>query len=66
MKNLDVLLVANFSLIFGAAGLLWPEKLLPLFDALMFPWPATFRTVRANCLAAILFFALLIGRVLLG
>jgi hypothetical protein len=66
MKNLDVLLVANFLLIFGSAGLLWPEKFLPLFDALMFPWPASFRTVRLNCVAAILLFALLAGRLLLA
>lgn len=62
MKNLDVLVVANFSLIFGVAGMLWPEKFLPLFDVLMFPWPASYRTIRANSVAAILLSLLLAGR----
>jgi len=66
MKNVDVLLIANFSLIFGVAGLLWPEKFLTLFDTLMFPWPASFRTVRANSVAAILLSLLLTGRLLLN
>jgi hypothetical protein len=66
MQNLDVLLIANLSLIFGAAGLLWPEKLRPLFDVLMFPWPASYRTVRANSVAAILLFLLLAARLLLA
>lgn len=66
MKNLDVLLIANLALIFGTAGLLWPEKLRPLFDVLMFPWPASYRTVRANSVAAILLFLMLAARLLLG
>jgi len=66
MKNLEMLLVANFLLIFGTAGLLWPEKFLPLFDALLFPWAASHRTVRSHCIGAIVFFFLLVGRALLG
>ena len=66
MKNVDVLIIANFSLIFGVAGLLWPEKFLALFDTLMFPWPASFRTVRANSVAAILLSLLLTGRLLMN
>jgi hypothetical protein len=66
MHNLDVFVIANFSLIFGLAGLLWPEKFLPLFDVLMFPWPASFRVIRANSVAAILLCLLLVGRLLMG
>ena len=66
MHNLDVFVIANFSLIFGLAGLLWPEKFLPLFDVLMFPWPASFRVIRANSVAAILLSLLLVGRLLMG
>jgi hypothetical protein len=66
MMNLDVFVVANFSLIFGVAGLLWPEKLLPLFDVLMFPWPASYRTIRANSVAAIILSLLLAGRLLVN
>jgi hypothetical protein len=66
MKNVDVFLIANFSLTFGMAGLFWPEKFRPLFDVLMFPWPASYRMVRVNSVAAILLFFLLAGRLLLG
>ena len=66
MKNVDVLVIANFSLIFGVAGLLWPEKFLTLFDTLMFPWPASFRTVRANSVAAIVLSLLLTARLLMN
>jgi len=64
--NWDIFVVANFSLIFGVAGLLWPENFLLLFDVLMFPWPASSRVVRVNSIAAILLFLLLTGRLLLG
>jgi hypothetical protein len=53
MKNLDVLIFVQSALAFGLAGLFWPEKLMPLFDVLMFPWPASHRTVRVNSVAAI-------------
>jgi hypothetical protein len=66
MKNLDVFVIANASLIFGVAGLLWPEKFLTLFDTLMFPWPASFRTIRANSIAAILLSLLLAGRLFMS
>jgi hypothetical protein len=64
--NWDIFVVANFALIFGVAGLLWPEDFLVLFDVLMFPWPASSRVVRVNSIAAILLFLLLTGRLLLG
>jgi hypothetical protein len=53
MNYLGVCLVVQMSLAFGVAGLLWPEKLIPFFDVLMFPWAASHRTVRANSYAAI-------------
>jgi hypothetical protein len=53
MNTLGVCLVVQISLAFGVAGLLWPDKFMPLFDVLMFPWAASYRTVRANSLAAI-------------
>jgi hypothetical protein len=63
MKNLDVLIFAQSALAFGVAGLLWPEKFMPIFDVLMFPWPASFRTVRVNSLAAIGLAVLLAARI---
>jgi hypothetical protein len=64
MKNLDVLIFVQTALAFGVAGLLWPEKFMPLFDVLMFPWPASYRTVRLNSVAAIGLALLLAVRIL--
>jgi hypothetical protein len=48
------------------AGLFWPEKLMPFFEVLMFPWIASYRAVRANSIAAIGLSILLFARLLLG
>jgi hypothetical protein len=53
MNCLLACLLVQTSLAFGVAGLLWPDKLMPIFDVLMFPWAASHRIVRANSLAAI-------------
>jgi hypothetical protein len=54
MNHLTLSLFVQLSLAFGVAGLLWPEKLIAVFDVLMFPWPATHRLVRANAWGALL------------
>jgi hypothetical protein len=59
MNQMILSLVVQLSLAFGVAGLLWPEKLVAVFDVLMFPWPATHKLVRANAWGAILLSALL-------
>jgi hypothetical protein len=64
MDHIILSLVVQLSLAFGVAGLFWPEKLVAVFDVLMFPWPATHKMVRANAwgalfLAILLFIALL-------
>jgi hypothetical protein len=46
-------LVVQLCLTFGVAGLLWPDKFKPVFEVLMFPWAASYRSVRANSIAAI-------------
>ena len=66
MHHLLLSLVVQFSLAFGVAGVLWPERLVSVFDVLMFPWPATHRLVRANgwgaiLLSLVLFLALVSG-----
>jgi len=66
MNHLILSLVVQLSLAFGIAGLLWPERLVSVFDVLMFPWPATYKLVRANAwgailLSLILFLALITG-----
>jgi hypothetical protein len=53
MDYLGLCLFVQLSLAFGVAGLLWPDKFMPLFDVLMFPWAASYRTVRTNSVAAI-------------
>jgi hypothetical protein len=64
MNSVLVCVVAQLSLVFGVAGLFWPDKFLVFFDVLMFPWRASYRTVRANSLAAIVLSLLLAVRVL--
>lgn len=63
MKNLDIILFVQSALAFGVAGLLWPEKFMALFDILMFPWPASYRTIRVNSIAAIALALLLATRI---
>jgi hypothetical protein len=53
MSDLAICCVVQICLAFGLAGLFWPEKFMPLFQVLLFPWSATDRTIRANSLAAI-------------
>jgi hypothetical protein len=64
MINLELCFVVQLCLAFGVAGLFWPEKFLPLFEVLLFPWAASHRAVRANCLAAIGLSLLLLLRLL--
>jgi len=62
MHYLFLLLVIQLSLMFGLAGLFWPEKLIEVFDVLMFPWPATHKLVRLNSWGALALAALLFLR----
>jgi len=64
MDILGLCFVVQLCLAFGVAGLFWPEKIMPLFDVLMFPWAATYRSVRANSIAALGLSALLLARLL--
>jgi hypothetical protein len=66
MNNLGQCLVVQLGLAFGVAGLFWPDKLMPLFDILMFPWAASYRTIRANSIAAIGLSLLLFATLLTG
>jgi hypothetical protein len=66
VNSLGLCFVVQMCLIFGLAGLLWPEKLMPVFEILMFPWSASYRSIRGQSLVAIglslvLFVALLTG-----
>jgi hypothetical protein len=59
MQHIAVSLLVQLSLALGVAGLLWPEKLMPVFEILMFPWASSYRVVRVNSIAAIAFSLLL-------
>ena len=68
VSHLGISLLVQISLAIGLAGLLWPDKFMPLFAVLMYPWPSSYRTVRANSIGALslsvaLFVALLAQRV---
>ena len=64
MDNLVFFLIAQLNLALGVAGLFWPEKLMPLFGLLMFPWPASYRSIRVNGIIAIGAYLLVVGKLL--
>jgi hypothetical protein len=53
LNTLLLCFVVQLGLAFGLAGLFWPDKFMPLFEALMFPWAASRSAIRANGIAAI-------------
>ena len=66
MQGLELCLVVQLGVAFGMGGLLWPDKFLPVFDILMYPWAASYRVIRANSIGAILFSLLLLLTILMG
>ena len=66
MNSLLVPAAIQLCLMFGIAGIFWPEKFLPIFEVLMFPWAASYRTVRAHGVAAIALSVLLFGFLVSG
>ncbi len=53
MNNLGLCAGVQLDLAFGLAALLWPDKFMPLFEILMFPWAASCRLIQTNGIAAI-------------
>jgi hypothetical protein len=66
MSDLELCLLVQLCLSWGVAGLFWPEKLMPIFEVLTFPWSASYRGLRANSIAAIGLSVLLFARLLLS
>lgn len=60
--NLIFCLIVQANLIFGVAGLIWPEKFMSLYGVLMFPWPASHRAIRLNGVVAILGWFLVLAK----
>ena len=55
-------LIVQANLVFGVAGLIWPEKFMSLYGVLMFPWPPSERAIRVNGLIAILGWLLVLAK----
>jgi hypothetical protein len=53
MNALGLCAGVQLGLAFGLAALFWPNKFMPLFEILMFPWAASSGAIRANGIAAI-------------
>ena len=64
MANLVFYLIVQLNLIFGVAGLIWPDKLMPVFGLLMFPWPASHRAIRTHGIVSILGYLLVVAKIL--
>jgi hypothetical protein len=64
MENLVFYLIVQLNLIFGVAGLMWPEKLMPAFGLLMFPWPASHRAIRTHGIVSIIGYLLVVAKIL--
>jgi hypothetical protein len=64
MDTLIFCVLVQLNLIFGVAGLLWPDKLKPFFGVLMFPWPASYRAIRTHGIVAIIGYVLVLGKLL--
>jgi hypothetical protein len=63
MENLLVYIIVQLNLVFGIAGLMWPDKLMPVFGLLMFPWPASHRAIRIHGVVAIAGYMLVLAKV---
>jgi len=66
MENLLFLVIVQLNLVFGVAGLLWPEKFMSVYGILMFPWPATNRAIRTHGIVSIAGYLLVVVRLVLG
>lgn len=60
--NLIFCLIVQANLVFGLAGMIWPEKFMSLYGVLMFPWPPSRRAIRLNGIVAILGWLLVLAK----
>jgi hypothetical protein len=64
MANLVFYLIVQLNLIFGVAGLMWPDRLMPVFGLLMFPWPASHRAIRIHGVVSVIGYLLVVVKIL--
>lgn len=65
MANFIFYVIVQLNLVFGVAGLMWPDKFMPVYGLLMFPWPASYRAIRIHGLVAIGGYLVVLAKVLL-
>lgn len=66
MNSFGLCIAVQVGLAFGLGGLLWPDKCMPLFHVLMFPWAASYRLLRANSIGAIGLSLILLAKLTIG
>jgi hypothetical protein len=66
MENVIFYVIVQLNLVFGVAGLIWPDRFMSVFGVLMFPWPASYRAIRTHGIVAILGYVLVLGKLLLS
>jgi len=64
MENAVFYTIVQLNLIFGLAGLMWPDRLMPVFGWLMFPWPASHRAIRTHGIVAVLGYVAVLAKVI--
>lgn len=64
MDNLIFFALVQLNLVFGVAGLVWPDKFMPVFGYLMFPWPASYRAIRVHGIVSIAGYLLVVAKLL--
>ncbi len=65
MENLIFCIIVQLNLVFGIAGLVWPDKFMRLYGVLMFPWPASYRAIRTHGVVAIVGYVMVLGKLVL-
>ena len=66
MEDVLFCLIVQLNMIFGVAGLLWPDKLMRYHPAPMFPWRATHGAIRLHGVVAIAAWIVVLAKVLLA
>ena len=64
MGNVVFYLIVQLNLVFGIAGMVWPDKFMPLYGMLMFPWPPSHRAIRVHGVVSIAGYLLVLAKLL--
>jgi hypothetical protein len=64
INEVALAILGQACLAFGLAGMFWPDKLMPLFGVLMFPWRASHRVIQAHGIATLAAYVFLVALLL--